>query len=155
MDFEVKTEEELSLFGTRLGLSLKGGEILQLSGDVGAGKTTLTKYIARGMGIKDTINSPSYTLNLQYKAPSGLFLTHYDFYRLDNPGIMANELRETIDDPGVVTIIEWGNIVEGVLPNDSLRIMITPTGETSRRLSVIAGGDSSSRIVKELHDLTA
>lgn len=150
MELHTNNERELKAFGTRLGAVMTGGEIVELVGDVGAGKTTLTKAIASGMGIIDDVGSPSYTLSQLYEAPHGLSLVHYDFYRLDDPGIMADELRETLADPRVTTVIEWGDIIAGVLPSDHLQVRITPTGETSRQLTLTAGGNSSTGLLEKL-----
>lgn len=150
MELHTNNERELKAFGTRLGAVMTGGEIVELVGDVGAGKTTLTKAIASGMGIVDDVGSPSYTLSQLYEAPHGLSLVHYDFYRLDDPGIMADELRETLADPRVTTVIEWGDIIAGVLPSDHLQVRITPTGETSRQLTLTAGGSASAGLLEKL-----
>lgn len=150
MELHTNNERELKAFGARLGAVMTGGEIVELVGDIGAGKTTLTKAIASGMGIVDDVGSPSYTLSQLYEAPHGLSLVHYDFYRLDDPGIMADELRETLADPRVTTVIEWGDIIAGVLPSDHLRVRITPTGETSRQLTLTAGGNSSTGLLEKL-----
>lgn len=150
MDYAIDSERTLRAFGARVGAMLQGGEIIELIGDVGAGKTTLTKAIAAGMGITDDVGSPSYTLSQTYEAPHGLRLAHYDFYRLDDPGIMADELAETLADPLLVTVIEWGELVAGVVPYDHLQIHILPTGETARTLHITAGGDKSARFLEKL-----
>jgi tRNA threonylcarbamoyladenosine biosynthesis protein TsaE len=150
MELTVDSERELKAFGTQLGATLMGGEVIELVGDVGAGKTTLVKAIAAGMGVTDDVGSPSYTLSQLYEAPHGLRLAHYDFYRLDDPGIMANEINETISDPRVVTAIEWGEMVAGVMPYDHLQIHIMPVNEKSRKLTLTAGGDTSSRFLERL-----
>lgn len=147
MDFTVTSKRALNEFGVRLGHALTGGEVIQLRGDVGAGKTTLTKAIAKGMGVTDTVSSPSYALSQRYDTPSDLSLVHYDFYRLDEPGVMADELSETVSDSSSVIIVEWGDIVSGVLPDDHIEIAISPLGDTTRRLVVSAGGESSQRVV--------
>jgi tRNA threonylcarbamoyladenosine biosynthesis protein TsaE len=136
MIIEVKSEDEMKAYGVRLAHQLKGGDVIQLVGDVGAGKTTLTKGIAKGLDISEDVQSPSFTINRLYDARDGLQLAHYDFYRLQDAGIMANELRETIDDMSTITIIEWGDIVEGVLPDDTILIRIESPDEFSRRLTV-------------------
>ena len=84
MELRVEDEREMRAFGKRLGSVLSGGEVIELVGDVGAGKTTLAKSIAEGMGVQEDISSPSYTLNQLYDAPYGLKLAHYDFYRLED-----------------------------------------------------------------------
>lgn len=150
MEITVHSESELNTFGKKLGATLAGGESLELVGDVGAGKTTLTKAIAAGMGIDDTISSPSYTLSQTYKAPNGLRLVHYDFYRLDDPGILANELEEVLAEKRSVVVIEWAGIVADVLPVDHLSIHITPTGETSRQLQLKGEGDQSRHVLGQL-----
>jgi tRNA threonylcarbamoyladenosine biosynthesis protein TsaE len=150
MEIYVKSEQELRSFGVRLGATLEGGEVIELVGDVGAGKTTLTGAIALGMGITDTISSPSYTLSQLYEAPHGLRLAHYDFYRLDDPGILARELEDVLADQRTVVVIEWGGIVEQVLPIDCLHIRIMPTTETARQLTLTAGGNTSQALLRKL-----
>lgn len=126
----------MKAFGKRLGSKLSGGEVIELVGDVGAGKTTLTKGIAVGLGIEEDVQSPSFTISRVYDARDELRLAHYDFYRLHDAGIMADELRETIHDPRSVTILEWANVVEGVLPEKRLTIQITTPTETTRQLTL-------------------
>ena len=133
---EVTNEQETRTLGERLGVLLKGGETLELIGDVGAGKTTFVKGLALGLGIEEDVQSPSFTISRLYDARDNLQLAHYDFYRLSDAGIMADELTETTQDPTVVTVIEWADIVEGVLPKDRLSIMFTSPTETSRHLTV-------------------
>ena len=142
----------MKAFGAQLGALLRGGEVIELVGDVGAGKTTLTKGIADGMRIDEDVQSPSFTISRVYDAPSGLRMAHYDFYRLRDAGIMADELRETVNDPETVTIIEWAEIITGVLPDDRLTITIagTASDEHTRNVMVKAGGKTSQAIVGRL-----
>lgn len=136
MIIEVKNEADMMRLGARLGAKLKGGEAIELVGDVGAGKTTLTKGIARGLGIKAEVQSPSYTISRLYKAPNDLQLAHYDFYRLPDAGIIASELAETTRDSKTVTVIEWSDAVKDVLPTDRISIQISTLGMTGRRLDI-------------------
>ena len=140
----------MKALGKRLGTFLKGGEIIELVGDVGAGKTTLTKGIAEGLGIDEDIQSPSFTISRVYDARDSLVLAHYDFYRLHDAGIMANELQEIVHDKNTITIIEWAEIVSGVLPHDRLTIDITPVSETSRHIKLLASGERGQQLLKEL-----
>lgn len=123
-------ESELRTWGKHLGRSLRGGECVELIGDVGAGKTTLTKAIAVGMGIEEDVQSPTFTLSRIYETDR-LTLHHYDFYRLSEAGVMSYELAESIAAPRVVTIIEWADTVADVLPPERLVITLrsTPDGE--------------------------
>lgn len=137
---EVASEQETRSLGEKIGQLLKGGEVIELVGDVGAGKTTFVKGLARGLGIDEDVQSPSFTISRVYDARDTLVLAHYDFYRLNDAGIMANELTETTQDPETVTVIEWADIVEGVLPSHRLRIQFAAPTETARTLS-LDGGD--------------
>jgi tRNA threonylcarbamoyladenosine biosynthesis protein TsaE len=147
---EVKSETEMKAFGARLGSSLRGGEVIELVGDVGAGKTTLTKGIAVGLGITEDVQSPTFTISRVYDGRSNLRLSHYDFYRLHDAGIMADELRETVADPRGITIIEWAEIVTGVLPDDRLTIHITSPEEMVRRIELRAGGEKSKALLENI-----
>lgn len=127
-------------FGQQLGAALVGGECIELIGDVGAGKTTLTKSIARALGVDGPIQSPTFTICNRYETRNGLILAHYDFYRLHEAGLMREELDETLHEPTAITIIEWGDIVADVLPSDRLTINIITTGDTSRELDCMFRG---------------
>lgn len=130
--------EAMHALGMTIGKQLVGGEVIELVGDVGAGKTTLTKGIAAGMGVDEDVQSPSFTISRVYDADHDLRLAHYDFYRLHDPGIMADELRDTMHDPHAVTVVEWADIVTDVLPVGHIRVRIKPTSESSR--SVVLEG---------------
>ncbi len=144
---EVKNEAEMKRFGEMLGSYLFGGTIIELIGDVGSGKTTLTKGIAAGLGVEDDVQSPSFTIKRVYDARDHLIFAHYDFYRLMDAGIMTNELEESLSDSNCITIIEWGEIVDGVLPMDRLSIKIASPTENSRELTIYANGEKSQKIL--------
>lgn len=137
---------------TKLGISLgeacSGGETLELVGDVGAGKTTLTKAVARGLGVTSTVQSPTFTISNRYEARNGLTLAHYDFYRLNNAGLMQDELAEVVADPQYVTVVEWGDVVADVLPSDRTTIFIKSTSETARELTIT----TTNEVIKKLFE---
>lgn len=137
-------------FGQKLGALFAGGEVIELIGDVGAGKTTLTKGIAVGMGIDETVQSPTFTISRVYDASDNLRLAHYDFYRLGDAGIMANELDEAAHDAATVTIVEWADVVDGVLPTDRLRLHITSPAETTRHITATGSGPVSDALVERM-----
>lgn len=133
----VNNEEDMKSFGRRLGKQLRGGEVIELVGDVGAGKTTLVKGIGLGLKIDEDIQSPSFTISRVYSARDGLELHHYDFYRLADAGIMSFELEESVLDPACITIIEWAQTVHDVVPDCHITIQIAYTPEgTGRTLEV-------------------
>ena len=150
MTLEVMSDTDMKSLGERIGALLRGGEVIELVGDVGAGKTTLTKGICRGAGVHEDVQSPTFTLSRVYDANDGLQIVHYDFYRLHDPGVMALELRETAADPHAATIVEWADVVKGVLPEDRLVVHIVSPTETSRRVEFRAHGPNSTRLRKEL-----
>ena len=151
---ELSSEAKMRQLGERLGRQLSGGEVIELVGDVGAGKTTFTKGLARGLGIDEPIQSPTFTINRIYAARDDLQLIHYDFYRLDAPGIMADELREAMSDPANIVVIEWAGLVDDVLPENRLTINIETTGEETRRCSFTVHGKISESLKAALEELT-
>lgn len=150
MILEIVNENAMKQLGERLGSMLHGGECIELVGDVGSGKTTLTKGIAKGMGITETVQSPTFTINRTYENEKGVRLCHYDFYRLADPGIMADELYESLEDTKTAVVIEWGEVVESVVPEGRLRIIFASPSEDSRKLDFIGTGNDATRIMKGL-----
>lgn len=140
MVIEIKDQKSTLELGQKIGQSLVGGEIIELIGDVGAGKTVIAKGIALGLGIKQTIASPSFTISQLYEARDGLRLAHYDFYRLADAGLMMEELRESISSSKTIAIIEWGDIIKDVLPDTKITITIKPLSETSRLIEILPEG---------------
>ena len=127
----VSDENDMKQLGRRLGERLRGGEVIELVGDVGAGKTTLVKGIGEGLLLDDDVQSPSFTISRVYEARDDLRLHHYDFYRLNDAGVMSFELAESMAEPKTVTVVEWADTVHDVLPKNHVRINIayTPDGE--------------------------
>lgn len=146
----IASAQEMQDFGQQIGGFLKGGELIELIGDVGAGKTTFVRGLASGMAITETVQSPSFTINRMYDAPAGLRLAHYDFYRLDEPGIMADELNEVLDDPRSVVVIEWAQAVKDFLPADRLVVTITSPSETERDVAVRVSGERSTELLGQV-----
>lgn len=150
MIIEVKSSEEMKVLGARLGSILHGGEVLVLIGDIGAGKTTLTKGIAEAMGVSEDVQSPTFTISRVYDTPRHITLAHYDFYRLNDPGIMRAELAESANDQNTVTVIEWAEVVSDILPADILSITIEPTSEFQRKVTLQSGGEMTDKLLEEL-----
>jgi tRNA threonylcarbamoyladenosine biosynthesis protein TsaE len=131
---KVLSDEKMRNLGARIGVSLKGGEIFELIGDVGAGKTTFVKGLAEGLNIDDDVQSPSFTISRNYPARDVLTLNHYDFYRLNDAGIMEMEIAETLADLRAITVVEWGESVRNVLPDERIIVKITYLPETGREI---------------------
>lgn len=147
---QLNSESDMKTWGEKVGALLGGGEFIELVGDVGAGKTTFTKGLAKGLGISDTVQSPTFTISRVYDADRGLKLAHYDFYRLNDAGIMADELAETSNDPNTIIVVEWGDVVGDVRPNDYLQFEISSPSETVREVVVNAHGSKSQKVLEQL-----
>ena len=137
--------------GEAIGRSVSGGEVLELVGDIGAGKTTLTKGIARALGINEPVQSPTFTISRVYDSPKGLRLAHYDFYRLSEAGIMGDEIREAMDDNSVV-VVEWAGAVDDDLPKDRLVVKITTISEEERLVEFHPGGKKSTELWQKIKE---
>ncbi len=134
----ISSELEMLNFGQSLARDLRTPALIELVGDVGTGKTTFTRGLALGLGIKEPITSPSFTINKRYQYPNGE-LSHYDFYRLDDPGLISSELAEDLSDSQVITVIEWGSSVADLLPPDHLRIIFTLNDNDTRTVALAQG----------------
>ena len=120
-------------FGRELAKTLHAPEVIELIGDVGAGKTTLTRGLVEGLGIKEPVTSPSFTISKRYNFPEGT-LIHYDFYRLPDPGLMQEDLLESINDESAITVVEWADSIADLLPKNHRKFKITLNEDGSRNI---------------------
>lgn len=137
---KIKSEAEMLQFGTKVAQNLQVPAVIELIGDVGAGKTTFTRGLASGLGISDSITSPSFTISKRYTFASPdqqpCELIHYDFYRLNDPGIMRDELSEAIAESNSIVVVEWGDDVADLLPKKHLRLEFAVQADGSREVKV-------------------
>ena len=137
MEFIVKNVEELNSLGVQLCKLCNANDIICLIGDLGTGKTHLTKGIATGLEIKDHITSPTFTIVNEYDGRLRLY--HFDVYRVNDPDeIAAIGFDEYIFGDGV-SVIEWANYIEDLIPEESLTINIEKLpdmGETYRKITI-------------------
>lgn len=128
------SSDETEHFGEILGRHLNGGEIIELVSDLGGGKTTFTRGLARGIGSNDHVSSPTFKVCNVYKG-SALTMYHYDFYRLSEAGLIEHELEDTLVDNQAVTVIEWGNVVQNALPADRVTVHIQTVSDSARTIA--------------------
>ena len=140
-------EEELIQWGQRLGKLLRAGDVLVLTGDLGAGKTTFTKGLALGLGISQMIKSPTYTIVREYEGRLPLY--HLDVYRIEGDADSI-DLDEFLFGGGV-TVIEWGHLLGEDLPDSYLELEILKEAE-GRCLHFTAHGSRAEQLIKELQD---
>lgn len=120
--------------GKNYAKSITAPAVIELLGDVGAGKTTFTRGLAAGLGVIDPITSPSFTISKTYALPKGGHFIHYDFYRLKDPGIMLDDLSENLRSSQNIIIVEWGNSITNILPPNRTIIKIKYQDDNSREV---------------------
>jgi len=143
-------------FGKALGLLLGPGHVLALIGDLGTGKTTLTKGLSSGLGVKDksTVMSPSFVLIREYQGRLPVY--HFDLYRLNHLEETEHLGYEEYFYGRGVSIIEWADKIEPLLPGEYLAVELSLADEektnTSREIQLIAHGKQYRRILRELEN---
>ena len=133
------TETELIEYGKSLGAELSSGAVIGLIGDLGSGKTTLTRGLALGLGVSDGITSPTFTLINEYRG-GRLPLYHFDVYRLDDPGDMEQLGYEEYFYGDGVSVVEWADKFPGLLPDDAIIIHLEQGGGPDERLVTVSQG---------------
>jgi tRNA threonylcarbamoyladenosine biosynthesis protein TsaE len=131
-----RSVEQTLALGERLAADLPPGTIVALTGDLGAGKTALTKGLARGLGVADPVTSPTFTLVNEHPARGGRRLYHVDLYRLDAPQQAVDIGIEEELAPDGWTIIEWAEKLGDLLPAGAVRVAIEIVGENERRITI-------------------
>lgn len=132
---KLASEAEMLEFGRNYAKKIKAPKVIELVGDVGAGKTTFVRGLAEGLGVKEPITSPSFTISKEYAFNDGI-LIHYDFYRLEDPGLMMGDLEEAMMDEKAIIVVEWADSVENILPADRDRIEIKYLDDGGREINI-------------------
>lgn len=130
----------------RLGQLVQAGDVITLEGDLGAGKTSFTKGLAKGLGVERVVNSPTFTIIKEYKGRIPLY--HMDVYRMEDESEELG-LDEYFYGEGV-TVIEWASMILSQLPHDRLDISLYHLNETSRKITIQSTGTRSTVLRKEL-----
>ena len=120
----IKSEQAMLEYGRDFAKKVTAPFVIELVGDVGVGKTTFVRGLAEGLGVIVPVTSPSFTISKEYALPGGGSLVHYDFYRLPEPGLMFDDLMEKINNPQNIVVIEWGESVAELLPENHVKIEI-------------------------------
>ena len=110
-------------FAKKIGENLKSGDVLCLDGDLGVGKTVFTKGVAAGLGIKDDVSSPTFTLIQEYYG-GRLPLYHFDVYRIDGPWDMDDLGYEAYFSGEGVCLVEWGSMIKELFPENTIYVRI-------------------------------
>lgn len=127
-EFVTRTTKETIELGQKLGTLLRAGDVLVLTGDLGAGKTQLTKGIAAGMGVEDDVTSPTFTIQMVYDGAE-MPLYHFDLYRLDDPDQLDDTgLFDALESDGPC-VIEWGEQFVEQIGDERLDVFLTRLDE--------------------------
>lgn len=128
----------------------ENGAFISLIGNVGAGKTTFTKFVCKYLGIKEKVTSPSFVILNEYKS-GRIQVYHFDLYRLEKEGIKSiiNEMEE-YSEGKFVTFVEWAEFSQNSLPFDRVDININYLGDTKREFCLTSSGEKSGNILKRL-----
>jgi tRNA threonylcarbamoyladenosine biosynthesis protein TsaE len=149
--YQLSNEEETIKFGKKIGELLQPNDVLLLDGDLGAGKTTLTKGIAQALGIKRYVKSPTYTIVHEYR-DGDVTLFHIDAYRLEEDGAGDIGIDEYFESDGV-TVVEWPQYIEEYLPDQFLRIILDRNSDNTKRfLTLEPNGEHYQKIEETIEE---
>jgi tRNA threonylcarbamoyladenosine biosynthesis protein TsaE len=148
--FILNSAEQTESLACSIAKHLNGGECIELVSDLGGGKTTFTRGLVRGLGSTDIVSSPTFTIGKQYKA-GDLTCYHYDFYRLQDPGLVAEELTEALEDERGIIVVEWAESVARVLPDNRIVIMIDRVAHDSEtRKCIVKYGVEYAELMEQV-----
>ena len=151
--FHVDSEAQTLELGQVIGKNLVPGMVICLKGDLGAGKTTLTRGIVKGFGIDGHATSPTFTIINEYDGKYKLY--HIDTYRIENSDEMVDlGVEDYLPARDGVTVVEWPELIEDLLPKDRLVLTIVPAGVHERKIIVQIHGENPSyeRLLQELRN---
>lgn len=146
-EIEVHSQQETEIVAERLAALLTPPDVVLLEGDLGAGKTTFTKALAKGLGVKRNVNSPTFTILKQYEGEQYAF-NHLDVYRLadSDEDIGWDEIFYG----DAISVVEWAHLIEENLPEEYMEIRIIYSGETSRKMVFVPKGERFERICEAM-----
>lgn len=136
--------------GKKLGQNVHPGQLIELVGDLGGGKTTLVKGMALGLGIAKTITSPTFSIQRSYELPDGKSFEHFDLYRLEDEDAVKAEIAEYLHDPAVIMAVEWAKPFIAALKPDRLIVEMHWVDETSRDIIIKSTGPQSQKVIEAI-----
>ncbi len=146
MELITRSEQETIDLGYKIGKLLEANSLIALNGDLASGKTVFTKGIGKALGIKEVINSPTFTILKIYEGDMTLY--HIDAYRLyENPYDLGFE--EFLDAGGVM-VIEWFDYIKDSIDAEYLKVDMSYVDETTRKITIEAKGKKYEDIIKEI-----
>jgi tRNA threonylcarbamoyladenosine biosynthesis protein TsaE len=141
LELVTRAPEETRELGAALADLLVPGDVISLTGDLGAGKTCLVQGAARSLGVQEPVGSPTFVLVREYRGEIPVY--HLDVYRLDRLQEVLDLGFEDLLDPGGVIFIEWGDAIDPLLPDSYLEVELSISGDDEMRLLAVTGRGSS------------
>jgi tRNA threonylcarbamoyladenosine biosynthesis protein TsaE len=151
LDFISQNPEQTLRAGEHLGAVCRGGEVIGLSGALGSGKTILAQGIARGLGVKEVVTSPTFTILKEYRGR--LALNHFDFYRLEDQERDAESEFAEYRQPGAVCVVEWPEHADTFLPAACLRITLRFVSAGKRSVAMAPHGEVYEDLLRRFQAL--
>ena len=146
MKFVSQANESTQALGSALASLLRNGQVVALHGDLGAGKTVLSRGVARGLGITEAVTSPTFTVAQEYQAPDGRRFNHLDMYRIDDErSALAFGIEEYLFDPDAITLVEWPERIAGLLRSGDCIALTLAYGDGQDETRVIDLPDDLGR----------
>ena len=139
--------QQSSKIAAKLAGLIKPPQLIELVGDLGGGKTAFVKALGIALGIEKTITSPTFNIHRGYEFAGGR-LEHFDLYRLKDDEIVQNELRDCLNDPHSIVVVEWAEHFRNVLSFDRLVIKFNYINEDTRKLTISANGPKSEKLLE-------
>ncbi len=135
MIYNVDSELETREIAEKFGKELKAGDVVLLNGDLGAGKTTFTRFVLQSRGVKDIVNSPTFSILKTYQGD--VEFHHFDTYRISADEAIEAGFDEVLDDRDSIIFIEWSENIAPLLPDKYITVNIRRAGEESREIEII------------------
>jgi tRNA threonylcarbamoyladenosine biosynthesis protein TsaE len=142
--------EDTRKLGLAIAKNVQTPMLIELSGDLGGGKTALVKEIAKGLGITQTVTSPTFNIHRSYKAPNGMVLEHFDLYRLSDDEIVLNELIDSLNNPNAIVCVEWAQHFLKSPDKNHLTIQCHYINENERRYDFMPHGTKAEKMAGKL-----
>jgi tRNA threonylcarbamoyladenosine biosynthesis protein TsaE len=139
-ELRTKTADDTRAVGEAFAALLRPRDAVILTGELGAGKTTLVQGVARGLDVHDQVVSPTFLLVREYRGR--LDIAHVDVYRLDRIQDVVDLALEELGDGDAVLLVEWGDVIEEILPADHVTIELTAEGDEVRQIVLSPGGQT-------------
>ena len=131
----VNSLEEMKAFAETFADNLKNGDVVLLNGDLGAGKTTFTQFVLAHLGVKEIVNSPTFSILKTYQGE--FVFHHFDTYRITTEEAVEAGFDEVLDDRNSIIFIEWSETIAPLLPKKNIVVNIRLVGENSREIEVV------------------